>query len=144
MRNWQKRLLVKPHKNLYTNFNMPRKSDEERKRLFEDIGTLFDARAKTLEININAHTDFVVRASEERTNAKIKALEANMATKDDIKNMATKDDIKKLEERMATKSDIVRLEKKFDDTKDLRKQVDELKKRLDQVEAELQRVRARN
>lgn len=45
---------------------------------------------------------------------------------------------------MATKDDIVRLEKKFDDTRDLRKQVDELKKRLDQVEAELQRVRARN
>ena len=106
---------------------MPRKTDEERKRLFEDIGTLFDARAKTLEVNINAHTDAVVRASEDRTNAKIKSL----ATKDDIKNMATKDDIKRLED-------------KLDETKILRKQVDELRSRLDKVEVDLQRVRARN
>lgn len=131
MRNWRKKLLVKFRKNYYNILIMPRKSDEERKRLFEDMGTLFDARAKTLEININAHTDSVVRASEARTNEKISALEANMVTKDDIKNMATKDDIG-------------RLEAKFDETRDLRRQVGELKERLDHVETELQRVRARN
>jgi len=142
---------------------MPRKTDEERKRLFEDIGTLFDARAKTLEVNINAHTDAVVRASEDRTNAKIKSLATkddiknmatkddikNMATKDDIKNMATKDDIKNMATKddiknMATKDDIKRLEDKLDETKILRKQVDELRSRLDKVEVDLQRVRARN
>lgn len=37
-----------------------------------------------------------------------------------------------------------RLEEKLDETKILRKQVDELRGRLDKVEAELQRVRARN
>lgn len=121
---------------------MPRTSDKDLKMIFEEIGTLFDARAKTLEININAHTDASIRASEERVKAELRA---ELASKEDIKDMATKSDLKKLEERMAgkkdikdmsTKSDIARLEKKFDETKDLRRQVEELKRRLDNVEAE--------
>ncbi|MBU3978138.1 hypothetical protein KKE68_00360, partial [Patescibacteria group bacterium] len=39
---------------------------------------------------------------------------------------------------------IKRLEDKLDETKILRKQVDELRSRLDKVEVDLQRVRARN
>ncbi|MBU4098804.1 hypothetical protein KJ980_04085, partial [Patescibacteria group bacterium] len=74
---------------------MPRKSDEILRGLIGDIGTMIDARNKTLEININANVDKAVRDSEKR-------IRKDMATKDDIKNMATKDDIK----NMATKDDI--------------------------------------
>jgi hypothetical protein len=108
---------------------MPRKNDEMIKGWMNQIGGMIDARHKTLEVILMGE----IRASEGR-------IRKDMATKDDIKNMATKDDIKD----MATKSDIARLEKKLDETRDLRKQLDELKKRLDQVEMDLQRVRARN
>ncbi len=102
---------------------MPRKSDEILRGLIGDIGTMIDARIKTLEININANVDKVVRDSEKR-------IRKDMATKDDIKNMATKDDIK----NMATKDDIKRLELKMDKTEELRQQLEELKRRVKIIE----------
>ena len=75
---------------------------------------MIDARIKTLEININANVDKVVRDSEKR-------IRKDMATKDDIKNMATKDDIE-------------RLEKKMDKTEELRQQLEELKRRVKAIE----------
>ncbi len=111
---------------------MPRKSDEILRGLIGDIGTMIDARIKTLEININANVDKVVRDSEKRIRKDMATKDdiKNMATKDDIKNMATKDDIK----NMATKDDIKRLELKMDKTEELRQQLEELKRRVKIIE----------
>lgn len=110
---------------------MPRKSDEIIKGFIGDIGTMIDARNKTLEINLKSHVDMTVKASEER-------IRKDMATKDDLKNteasirkdMATKEDLKSL----ATKDDINRLEQKIDRTRELQNQLDELKERVKDIE----------
>jgi hypothetical protein len=63
----------------------------------------------------------------------------NMATKDDIKDMATKQDLADLKAEL--KEDIRRLEVKVDETKDLRRIVDELRMRVEHAEMELEGVK---
>lgn len=114
---------------------MPRKNDEILRGLIGDIGTMIDARNKTLEINIKGHVDKAIKDSEER-------IRKDMATKEDLRrteegirgDMATKEDLRRLEERMATKDDINRLEQKIDKTTELQHQLDELKGRVKVIE----------
>lgn len=96
---------------------MPRKSDEIIKGFIGQIGTMIDARSRTLEINIKGHVDKAIKDSEAR-------IRRDMATKDDIKNMATKDDIN-------------RLEQKIDKTSELQRQLEELKERVKAVEEDI-------
>lgn len=121
---------------------MPRQRDLDIKDFIEQVGVLFDARAKTWEINFKRHVDEAIKASEQR-------IRKDMATKDDIKDMVRQSDIKDMVRQsdikdMATKQDIHRLEAKIDKTQDLQRLVDELRKRLDRVEAELATLRSKN
>lgn len=63
---------------------MTRQRDSDIKNIVKEVGLLFDARAKTLQIIINANMVAAINASEERIR----------------KNMATKDDIKRLEQKI--------------------------------------------
>jgi hypothetical protein len=152
---------------------MTRKRDEDIKILIKEVGLLFDARAKILEINIKAHTDAAIKASEERIKTELRA---ELASKEDIKDMATKQDIKDMVRKqdikdmvrkqdikdmvrkqdikdmvrkqdikdMVRKQDIARLETKIDETTKLQKQIDELRRKLDQVEIEFVNVKSKN
>ncbi len=117
---------------------MPRKTDDIIKGFIGDIGTLIDARNKTLEINLKAHVDSTIKASEERIRKDMATKKDLMATKEDLKKiedkMATKEDLKKIEDKMATKEDLKLLSYKIDKTMELQHQLDELKERVKTLE----------
>ena len=57
------------------------------KAIVEAVGPLIDARIKTAEVTINAHTDATIKAAEARIKTELRA---ELASKEDIKRLEQK------------------------------------------------------